>query len=72
MNFPHQMEQFDIKLHHFGGLNRCQQQDSLSIVEIRRPLSLSSLNQGPKNKHLYQNGIGTISRDHNCIICVIV
>jgi len=68
------MKQFDTKIFHFGGLNRCQHQVSLFIVEIRQPISLSSLNQrhkNNKNKYLYQNGIGIILRGRNYIICVI-
>ena len=36
------MEQFDTEISYFGGLNRCQYQASLSVAEIRRPLSLLS------------------------------
>jgi hypothetical protein len=43
MNSQHQMKQFDTKIFHFGGLNWCQQQVSLSTTEIWQPLSLSSL-----------------------------
>jgi hypothetical protein len=44
------MKQFDTKIFHFGGLNWCQQQVSLSTTEIWQPLSLFSLKNGPKNK----------------------
>jgi hypothetical protein len=69
------MEQFDIEILYFGGLNWCQQQVSLSIIRIQRLFSLSFLNWRPKNnknKYLYENGIGTISRNRDYIIYMIV
>jgi hypothetical protein len=42
MNFPHQMEPFDINIVYFGEINRYQQHFSLSTIGIQRPLSLIS------------------------------
>jgi hypothetical protein len=64
MNSPHQMEQFDIKIERFGGLN-LHQQYFLSL-RLNPATSLSPLsNQGlknNKNKFLYQNKINKILR----------
>jgi len=42
MNSPHQNEQFDTNIVHFGGLNQCQSRVLLSTIRFRQPISLLS------------------------------
>jgi hypothetical protein len=60
MNSPNQIEQFDINIIHFGGLNSCQRRVSFLSSEssdVSLSLSLSSPNQGPKTKMRFSTKI---------------